>query len=277
MKKNNNDDRAGQHYWNEAWRTNALPQLWNVGSNQIRHHVEKKLFEFMRQILAEHGYTDSGKCLIEVGCARSAVLPLFAKRLGFRVAGLDYSPIGCDQSQLILERERVTGDVYCHDIFSIPDNLKEKFDVVVSFGLIEHFADTKAIVAALSKLLKPGGLIITNLPNMNGLTGLTQRLLDHQVYDIHVPLTAEQVLAAHKNAGLNVIYCNYFLSTNFGVCNLNNIPKNSAEWWLKKIILAILARLSMVVWRLERLFGDFPVSKAYSPYINCVATKPIKS
>jgi len=274
MKKNNENDHAGQHYWNEAWSMKALPPLWNVDSRQIRYHVEKKLFEFISQILVTSGYADSGKSLMEVGCARSAVLPLFAKRLGFFVAGLDYSPIGCDQTKLILERERVKGNVYCHDIFSIPDNLIEKFDVVVSFGLIEHFADAKAIVSALSNLLKPGGLILTNIPNMNGLTGWVQRLLDRKVYDIHVPFTSEEVRDGHQNAGLEVIFCNYYLSTNFGVCNLNKVPQNSAEWCFKKVILATLARLSMFVWWFERLCGDFPVSKAYSPYINCVATKP---
>jgi 2-polyprenyl-3-methyl-5-hydroxy-6-metoxy-1,4-benzoquinol methylase len=274
MLKNNKDDRAGQQYWNEAWRMKALPPLWNVGTRQIGHYVENKLFEFLSQVLVARGYANSGKSLIEVGCACSAVLPLFAQRLGFRVSGLDYSPIGCDQSRLILERERVTGEVYCCDIFSIPDNLKEKFDVVVSFGMVEHFADTKAIVGALSKLVKPGGMIYTNIPNMSGLTGFTQRLVDHDVYDIHVPLTSDEVGDAHKNAGLEVIFCNYFLSTNFGVCNLNRLPHLSAEWLFKKFILATLARLSMVVWWFERIFGEFPVSKAYSPYINCIAIKP---
>src|SRR5207247_404436 len=134
---------------------------------------------------------DQSKLLVEVGCARSAVLPLFAKRLGFRVAGIDYSPNGCEQTRLMLEREGVTGDIYCCDVFSIPDDLVERFDMVVSFGLIEHFSDTMAIVAALSRLLRPGGLIFTSVPNMHGITGFVQKTLNKRIYDIHVPITAE--------------------------------------------------------------------------------------
>lgn len=173
----------------------------------------------------------------------------------------------------MLEREEVQGKVYCCDIFSIPDDLVERFDVVVSFGLIEHFSNTTEIVAALSRLIKPGGLIFTNVPNMHGTTGFAQKILDKGVYDIHVPLTAEAVHEAHEQAGLNTVSCDYFLSTNFGVVNLNSIRVYSFGWWIKKVTLALLARISMVAWWWERLLGPLPASRVFSPYINCLAIK----
>lgn len=271
--KDQDQDKAGQGYWNDAWDATSLPSLWDVKSNRIGSYVERTLFSYMETAFHKFGFVDSGKKLIEVGCARSAVLPLFAKEMGFQVAGLDYSPNGCEQTRLILQREGVVGEVYNCDIFSIPDDLIEQFDVVVSFGLIEHFSDTKRVVAALSKLLKPGGLMFTNIPNMNGMTGVTQKLLDKSVYDIHVPLTVRAVHEGHEKAGLNVLSCHYFLSTNFGVVNMNSIRIHSAEWWVKKIILALLARLSMVIWWLECQFVDLPTSRTFSPYVNCLATK----
>jgi len=230
----------------------------------------------MSDAFFKHGLINKNKVLVEVGCARSAVLPLFAKRLGLQVSGIDYSPNGCEQTRLMLEREEVQGEVYCCDIFNIPDDLIERFDVVVSFGLIEHFSDSTAIVAALSRLIKPGGLIFTNVPNMYGMTGLAQKILDKDVYDIHVPLTAEVVREAHEQAGLNIVSCDYFLSTNFGVINLNSIRVYSFEWWIKKVTLAILARISMGIWWSERMLGSWPTSRAFSPYVNCLAIKPKK-
>jgi 2-polyprenyl-3-methyl-5-hydroxy-6-metoxy-1,4-benzoquinol methylase len=272
--QNDNQDQAGQTYWNSTWDATPLPSLWPVDSARIRDHVERSLFEYLSEHLAKHGLNNQGKRLIEAGCARSAVLPLFATRLGFQVAGIDYSPNGCEQTRLMLQREGVTADVHCLDVFSTPRSLVEQFDVIVSFGLIEHFTDTAAIVRALARLVRPGGLIFTNVPNMCGVVGWTQRVLDKNVYRVHVPLTARQVGEAHRDAGLDVATCEYFLSTNFGVVNLNSITKFSAEWWIKKLPLALLVRLSMVVWRVERIFGRFPAGRAFSPYIHCVAVKP---
>jgi 2-polyprenyl-3-methyl-5-hydroxy-6-metoxy-1,4-benzoquinol methylase len=267
-------DQAGPEYWNRAWDEAALPELWPVDSRDLRAHVERSLFLCIAEALATLGVVDDRKSLIEAGCARSGVLPLFAKKLGLRIAGIDYSPNGCEQARLILARENVMGEIYCHDVFSLPGHLVERFDILVSFGLIEHFSDTTAIVAALSRLVRPGGVLFTNLPNMNGTTGLLQRVLDRGVYDIHVPLTADAVRKAHEEAGLEVLACDYFLSTNYGVVNLNSIRARGVTWWTKRILLAGFARLSMATWWCERLIGPVPTSRAFSPYINCLARKP---
>lgn len=273
--KNSDQDQAGQKYWNQAWDANPLPALWPVDSTKIGAYVERSLFSYMSKVFSEYGLTGQNKLLVEVGCARSAVLPLFAKRLGFQITGIDYSPNGCEQTNLMLEREKVQGKVYCCDIFSIPDDLVGRFDVVVSFGLIEHFSDTAAIVTALARLLKPGGMIFTNIPNLKGAIGFMQSKLDRAVYDIHVPLTDNDVRRAHEEAGLKVTHCDYFLATNFGILNLNAIRQGSLEWWLKKMITSISVRLSMGVWWLESKVGNLPKSRAFSPYINCLAVKPV--
>jgi len=275
--KNTDQDKAGQKYWNNTWDVIPLPELWPIDSKNIKDNVERSLFKFMSDAFMTHGAINRNGLLVEVGCARSAVLPLFTKRLGLRISGIDYSPNGCEQSRLMLEREGVQGEIHCCDIFSLPEDLSERFDIVVSFGLIEHFSNTSEIVTALSRLVKPGGLIFTNVPNMNGIIGFAQKIMDKKIYDIHVPLDAEAVRKAHTNAGLEVISCDYFLSTNFGVLNLNSIRTHSFEWWVKKLMLALLTRISMGIWMWERAFGSLPTSRFFSPYVNCLAIKPKKA
>lgn len=212
--------------------------------------------------------------LVEVGCARSQALPVLAKRLGLSVSGIDYSQNGCEQTRVMMEREGVSGEIYCSDIFSVPDSLKGTFDVVVSFGLIEHFSNTHEIVSALAALLRPGGVILTNIPNMKGTTGFVQKILNRGIYDIHIPLTPTQLQSAHEAAGLCEVKANYFLSTNYGVVNLGDPNRRIPIWWAKKIALAVLVRISMAVWWVERMSGKLPVSQTFSPYINCTATRP---
>lgn len=238
------------------------------------NHVEREFFRWIAGALQCLGKTGPDVHLVEVGCARSQALPVLAKSLGVSVAGIDYSPNGCEQTRIMMKREGVSGEVYCSDIFAIPDSLIGSFDVVVSFGLIEHFSDTNEIVSALAKLLKPGGIILTSIPNMRGTTGFFQRVLNRSIYDIHVPLSPSQVRIAHEAAGLTVVECDYFLSTNYGVLNLGKTNRQSMGWWARKVILTILTRMSMAAWLIERKFGSLPSSRAFSPYINCIAVRP---
>jgi len=276
MNEMGNHDKAGQDYWNQKWGDYPLPSVWDVDSKRLQNHVERELFQWIARTLEGLGKTGPGVHLVEVGCARSQVLPVLAKRLGLSVAGIDYSPNGCEQTRAMMKREGVSGEVYCSDIFAVPDSLKGSFDVVVSFGLIEHFSNTNEIVSALAGLLKPGGVILTNIPNMRGTTGFVQKILNRRIYDIHVPLTPSQVKSAHEAAGLSVIEAGYFLSTNFGVVNLGDPNRKSPGWWAKKIALAIFVRISMAVWWAERKFGKFPASQAFSPYVNCIGIRPRK-
>jgi 2-polyprenyl-3-methyl-5-hydroxy-6-metoxy-1,4-benzoquinol methylase len=271
---NVNHDKAGEEYWNQTWNDYPLPNVWDVDTKRLLNHVEREFFLWITKTLERLGKTGPDVRLVEVGCARSQALPVLAKRLGLSVAGIDYSPNGCEQTRVMMEREGVRGEVYCSDIFAIPDSLKGKFDIVVSFGLIEHFSDTREIVSALAQLMKPGGVILTNIPNMRGTVGLAQKFLNRGIYDIHVPLTPSLVRDAHEKAGLRVIKCGYFLSCNYGVVNLGKPNQRSLRWWAKKIVLASLARLSMMVWLIERTLGKFPVTQLFSPYVNCVAVKP---
>jgi len=274
MNEMGNHDKAGQDYWNQTWDDYRLPSVWDVDSKRLLNHVEREFFLWIARTLEGLGKTGPGVHLVEVGCARSQALPVLAKRLGLSVAGIDYSPNGCEQTRAMMNREGVSGEVYCSDIFAVPASLKGGFDVVVSFGLIEHFSNTNEIVSALAGLLKPGGVILTNIPNMRGTTGFVQKILNRRIYDIHVPLTPSQVKSAHEAAGLSVIEAGYFLSSNFGVVNLGDPNRKSPGWWAKKIALAILVRISMAVWWVERKFGKFPVSQAFSPYVNCIGIWP---
>lgn len=268
-------DIAGQVYWEGQWANEAdLPPVWAVDSTHFRNTAEHKLFAAIVAAFDKQWHNCNGRALLEVGCARSEVLPLFARKCGFSVCGLDYSPEGCRMAAAILVREGVQGEIVHCDVFSPPDRLIGRFDAIVSFGLIEHFSDTREIVMAMARLLKPGGVMFTHIPNMNGVTGWLQRFINREVYDVHVPLTLAQLNAAHRASGLRVLDCRYFLSNNFGVSNLGALPRDHFEWKSKRFLLTWLTRASKAIWWLEQITGEWPKSRMFSPYINCVAVKP---
>jgi 2-polyprenyl-3-methyl-5-hydroxy-6-metoxy-1,4-benzoquinol methylase len=268
-------DIAGQTYWEGQWSCGAaLPPVWNVDSTHFRDTAERKLYAAMEAVFYRQWRDRTERALLEVGCARSEVLPLFARKSGFTVCGIDYSPEGGRQAAAILAREGVQGEIVCCDVFLPPARLIGRFDAIVSFGLVEHFSDTREIVTAMAHLLKPGGVMFTHIPNMNGVTGWLQRFFNRAVYDIHVPLTVAQLDEAHRASGLHVLDCAYFLSNNLGVPNLGDLPRDSLEWRFKRFLLTWLTRVSKAIWWLELRTGEWPKTWLFSPYINCVAVKP---
>src|SRR5579863_9871167 len=118
-------------YWSEFWQSDRDKQnLINPASDEYRD-----FHEFFRTAFADH----KGR-LLEIGCGGSRWLPYFARQFGFEVWGIDYSSTGCQKASAILASTRVPGTVLERDAFAPNEDLLEEFDVVVSLGLVEHFA-----------------------------------------------------------------------------------------------------------------------------------------
>lgn len=264
-------DKAGKSYWDEAWRHTPLPKAVNPKGYGISNYITRRFHEYFIQTF-KHIDT-KGKRFLEIGCAKSVWLPYFAKEFGFQVSGIDYSEVGCVKAKEILEKENVAGEIICADLFSPPLNLLGAYDVVVSFGVVEHFEDTCAVIAALAKYVKNNGIIITNIPNMVGHIGLVQKKINRPVYDIHQQIDCLDLARAHECAGMGILKCDYFISTSYGICNLIGLPENTASWFIKKIALAGLTRLSYLVWYIEEKTTQLKANRYFAPYINCVAKK----
>jgi 2-polyprenyl-3-methyl-5-hydroxy-6-metoxy-1,4-benzoquinol methylase len=177
-----------------------------------------------RKHLASKG--DVQQRLLEVGCGNSIWLSYFNRRFGYKVSGIDYSEFGCEQTRKILSRDGCSGDIRYGDLFAPPEDMTGKFDVVCSFGVVEHFEDTSAVLTAISRFLKPGGILITTVPNLNGPTGFLQKKFNKPVYDIHVIHSIETLTAHLKKSGLEPLAAEYFSSLTFGV---NLVPAEGGE------------------------------------------------
>jgi 2-polyprenyl-3-methyl-5-hydroxy-6-metoxy-1,4-benzoquinol methylase len=269
MKKNN--DKAGKKYWNESWDSSATPTIVDPDNNQLKNYTNKKFNEVFQQIFDKN--KTPSMSLLEIGCASSVWLPYFSKEFGFSVSGIDYSPPGCEIAQKILHNCKIDGDIVCADFFFPPKEMIASYDVVVSFGVVEHFEDSVECLKAFSLFLKPGGILITNIPNMVGCIGALQKIINKPVYDIHKLIDQKQLQLSHELAGFKIVKCEYFMSTGFGVNNLAGLHGGTISWFMKKIIIGIFSRFSMFIWLIESRINQFPTSKFLSPYINCISIK----
>ncbi len=266
-------DKAGRAYWESIWATRPAQKPFDPATDTgVSFWTGQRFHAFFSEIFA--GRDGQGLKLIEVGCAGSTWLPYFAREFGFAVAGLDYSELGCEQERAILDAAGVEGEVVCADLFDPPDHLKGTFDVVVSFGVVEHFHETAMAVRAIVTLAKPGGTVVSFIPNLSGAVGLATLILNPAVYRVHVPLTARALAAAHQAAGTTVGRSGYFMSTGFAVANLHGLVPGTRFYTARRAVHRLLRGVSKATWILESTTRPLPPTRAFAPYAYCVAEVP---
>ena len=261
-------EKTNPDYWDQVWSDRTVndpmdPQAPGLNGTVARawHRLFSDLFMGWQ--------LEPGARIVEAGCGGSTVLPYFAKTFSFDAHGLDYSATGCALSQAIAQKAKITTEIHEGDVFDLPKSLKESFDVVYSAGLAEHFFPTEKIVSALSDLTRPGGYVVTIVPNMYGIVGLLQRLVSPSVFRVHTPLDPGELAQAHRQAGLAVLESRYFMTANFSVINFESedtrVPAN--------VGLRLASWTSKSVWLCESLGLPEIRNRLTSPYVLCAARK----
>ena len=263
-------DKASAAYWTAVWEQAELNPAIDLQTDDMRLYPQRALHKLFQQ--AFKGRDTTGKKLIEIGCGNSAWLPYFKKEFGFEVYGIDYSEEGCEQAEKILERENVEGTIYCTDAFFPGEDLYSEFDVVCSFGVLEHFENTEKTLEAFSKYLRKGGLLITTIPNMCGINGWMHKMWNRELYDIHVPIDRKQLSQAVRAAGLKAVRTEYFVCVSLNM-QLHGIERPVRHYRVKRFISRIGAMLNLFFWWIEEKLGGFPQSKFFSRGIFSVAEK----
>jgi 2-polyprenyl-6-hydroxyphenyl methylase / 3-demethylubiquinone-9 3-methyltransferase len=151
----------------EIERFAAHAESWwdPTGSFRPLHRLNPARLQFIRQELAAHFSGDrssltpfEGLTLCDIGCGGGLIAEPMA-RLGFAVTGLDADE---DAIAIALEHAAASGlsiDYRNATAESLAEN-QHQFDVVLALEIIEHVADSDALLAACAALVKPGGAVI---------------------------------------------------------------------------------------------------------------------
>jgi len=259
-------DKAGKSHWDGFWDVRAQARPESSRFPVLRGYRNAKQAEFMRQALT--GIETQGKKVLELGCGDSVWLPYFAKEYGFEVWGLDYSEIGCELARNVLRRENLSGEIICGDIFSPPQSILGTFDLMISFGVLEHYEDLQSRLKLLARFLKPGGLMLTSIPNFRGAVGWMQKVLGPRIYETHVPWKKRDFEEQLTLAGFQLLDCRYVLLHDFAICIVDppTAPKDG--------LFAFLKAWTGVAMLFENKFGYFPLNRITASYIYSLCRKP---
>ena len=95
---------------------------------------------------------------LEIGCGHGVARDMLERDLGIPVDG-------CDLNRTALEMAKPgKGKLFVYDILDQEPSLLGRYDAVFLLDVIEHIDDDAAFLTAALRHLRPGGLVVVNVP-----------------------------------------------------------------------------------------------------------------
>ena len=240
-------DFIDQKHWDNAYETcefEAAPI-----DDLLRRWVERLVLR------------GKGRCL-EIGCFPGTYLAVFGE-LGYELHGIDLTPRVEDElPNWLRSRGYRVGEFRRSDFLSC--NVGQKYEIVCSFGFIEHFADWPDVLIKQASLVRKGGYLVVSTPNFSGfIQRLLHFTLDRENYDRHNvysmnPVSWKKII---RCMDFDILYSGYFGS--FGFWN-----EEQRRGRLQNELLYLVYRL------MPHLQKILPCDmKSYSPFCGLIAKK----
>ena len=166
--------------------------LYHRDSSSMRKRV---LGQIQRLVLPATSYAP-GKRLIELGSARGHLLAAL-QQLGYEVQGLELSSDAVVESQATYHIPvfQGTAEQYLHA------GHPGTFDIALACTVIEHVGAPDVFVEACASLLKPGGVLVMDMPNIDSHNAQTAGPAWEMYQKYHVylfsPTTITRLLERH--------------------------------------------------------------------------------
>jgi 2-polyprenyl-3-methyl-5-hydroxy-6-metoxy-1,4-benzoquinol methylase len=206
-------DLTNSSYWEDVWAT-CVRDTESIGwvarfrtalLTQARKVSQWKYNRMVRHLLdaAPHSRAD----VLELGCAPGTMLQRIHRlQPKLRLSGVDYAEEGCRTTAATLKSMGLPANVYHGDVRTT--QLSTQFDVVMSFGLIEHFDDPAEIIRCHSRFCRPGGTVAITVPNFTSpiVKALSSRFCPDNLAIHNLQIMNQAALrSAFQTAGLSDI------------------------------------------------------------------------
>jgi SAM-dependent methyltransferase len=242
-------DYAGNEYWLTGYE-NYIFQ---------RQTAEDNIYQFIRKYFKK---ANGDETAIELGSYPGTYISEFGE-LGYEINGIDIHPGNSSYLKVWLESKGYKiGKFISEDLFEF--NKGKRYDIVSSFGLIEHFSNYLELIDKHDALLKKGGKLVITTPNYRGfIQKFLHRCFDYNDYKIHyIPAMQPEIWAKHlAKKGYKIEFSGYFGRFSFWV-RMDN------KSGLNKFLLIQWFRFAKIV----SFFVRFE-SKHFSRFCGIVATK----
>jgi 2-polyprenyl-3-methyl-5-hydroxy-6-metoxy-1,4-benzoquinol methylase len=156
---------TSKQFWQEKWVSMDCSK-WDDGSFAFLPEWHQVLYDYLVKYRG-------GNCL-EVGCFPGRYLWYFANTFNMKVEGIDF--MTPDDSMML--------KIHNCDFFEF--SLDKKYDVVCSFGFIEHFEMLGDVIQRHMDLVRDGGMVVMTVPNfVHGWRFHLRRRYDRELFTHH--------------------------------------------------------------------------------------------
>lgn len=240
------------------YKTSAQEE-WDDRTHTIKAHKYKD--PFFHDLLKDIIPNGRDKSCIELGAMPGNYLAYFYKKYGYSITGLDFSK----HTEIFLQTMKVNGikdyKFLTADILSY--NTSDKYDLVCSFGLIEHFDDVSNILEKHIDLVSDGGLLLITVPNFRYFQWLYHKIFDGDNLSIHNTdaMKPEKINSCLQRHGMQKIV---------------NQPFGMSEFWYEDVITNAYFRnlRYSVTARLNTSLRKIRNNRLTAPYLIYLYKKP---
>lgn len=240
-------DFVNQQYWDESYR--ALTLDFN--------NDEDPIVKLLKAIIVAKKKGD----VFEIGCYPGRYLKIFGEQ-GYKLNGIDTTPgVKEDLVDYFKKKNFRIGEFIHGDVFDIKS--VKQYDIVCSFGFIEHFTYWEKVIAIHMSLVKQGGIVIITVPNFSGFI----QNIFHRIFD-KINLSRHNIKAMNVEAWKRSIE---MLSLDYKI--IFEGPIGKIDLWAD-----MEKRSKLKSYLLNKVFKSvsifqkwkIPSSKHYSPYLGLI-------
>lgn len=148
-------------------RFHGTPDVWPELFSSINTdysespNTQNRLFEKVKLSFLQKQLPKPPQKILEVGCGTAYVSLYLAKR-GYKATCLDINDKVLQIAKTNFSKEKVSAKFIKATAEKLPFP-NRSFDAVLSFGLLEHFADPSIAIDQMSRVLKPGGIFFADI------------------------------------------------------------------------------------------------------------------
>lgn len=197
----------------------------------------------------------------EVGCFPGRFLAFLGKELGHQVNGIDATSRTSEIAPFLRSLGITVGHIEQGDFFSYRG--QGRFDLVCSFGFVEHFTNLADTLRRHAVLVNDSGALFVSVPNFRGFQWLLHRTLDPENLKRHVlsTMSLSRWREILESEGFEIREIGYFGTFDFW-CEQQDRNR------LQQCAIEAINRLKRA-----RFFDLVPPNGLTSPFMYCYASR----
>ena len=178
-----------KEFWDNFWTNITLPS--RVNENFSNDFI---IADFLKKNLTSG---EKSQTALEVGCAPGKWMIFLNEELQYLVEGCEYLESAVKITRQNLEINNIRNVVVHEGDFLSYDFKENQYDVVLSFGFIEHFTNPESSVLKMCTILKSGGILIIGIPKFTGLNYYIAKYVDKKAKNKILPAHNLKIMNLH--------------------------------------------------------------------------------